>query len=267
MTLHLALTVAGSDPTGGAGLEQDLRVFERLGVHGAAVATALTVQDSARVHDVVAVPAPDFRRRLDVLLADLAPDAVKTGMLFGARHVDALVAALDGAGSRASVVVDPVMLSSSGHPLLDEEGVAALRDLLVPRAAVVTPNLAEARRLCGREGDARTLARRLLELGCRAVVITGGDADEPDAIDVLADADGVRILGAARVPGPSPHGTGCAFAAAVAAGLAVGVPIAAAVVRAKELVRRAIAAAARPPGARARGGRPFLSFRNEELES
>lgn len=248
------LTIGGSDPTGGAGIEADAQTVRELGGHGAAVATALTVQDSSRVYEVVPISAEVVARRLAVLLADIVPDAIKTGMLADAAVAAAVVGALpDG----VPLVVDPVILSSSGAVLLDDGGLAVVREQLLPRATVITPNHAEAAALLGREPAG---AAELLALA-PAAVVTGGDGGGEDVVDVLADADGVVEARAVRLPGPSPHGTGCAFATALAVRLAMGDGLRDAFEFARLRVRRAVARA-RP--ARGSAGRPLLGMSGEE---
>src|SRR5690242_19218178 len=241
----VALTIAGSDPTGGAGLQADLLTFTALGVHGASVATALTAQDTRGVRATDAV-APGFvSAQLDAVLDDLDVRAVKTGMLHRGAVVHVVAARLS-ARKTLPLVVDPVIAASDGAPLLDAAGVESLRTRLLPLATLVTPNLAEAAALTGLTVDGPAAmadaARALVALGARAALVTGGHL-EGDAVDVLHDGHAVRELRAPRIPGPPVHGTGCAFAAASAARLACGAALPEAVVDAKAFVARAITAA------------------------
>ena len=251
--LPVALTIAGSDPSGGAGIQADLATFGAFGVHGASVVTALTAQNTRGVHGVTPV-APEFvRAQLDAVLDDLTVAAAKTGMLYGAENVR-VVAELLGARPLPHLVVDPVMVSTSGDVLLDPAGMASLRDRLLPLATLVTPNLHEAEVLTGRPvrqlADMREAARALVGLGARAALVTGGHLPG-DAIDVLHDGHGLHELAASRVPASGVHGTGCALSAAITAELALGCAPADAIATAKRFVTGAIARA-RPVGHGAR---------------
>ncbi len=245
--VRIALTIAGSDPTGGAGIQQDLQVFRSLGVHGAAVVTALTVQDTLKVHRVLPVFPNVVLEQLRVVVRDLRIDAVKLGMLAtddGARMVELGLAELLHTRTPATpLVIDPVLAASDGSPLLERRAWPTLIGLF-PHATLVTPNLLEARELTGCDvstGAAIEAAGRMLvqEHGARAVLLKGGHRDgPPDDLLVEKDGDGVRVswLTGTRIEGPPVHGTGCALASAVAACLALGAPLRAAVSRARELV-------------------------------
>jgi hydroxymethylpyrimidine/phosphomethylpyrimidine kinase len=236
-----ALTVAGSDGSGGAGIQADLRTFAAAGVWGGSVVTAVTVQDTERVHAVHAMRTALVRAQLEALLVDLSPRAVKTGMLARAPIVEAVAAACRDARV-TRLVVDPVVRSTSGAVLLAASGVRALREEVLPLAYVVTPNLAEAALLSGVEvtdvRSAEEASRRILRLGPRAVVVKGGHLPgEP--IDVLATRTGFRRFRGAR-SGTGAHGTGCVFSAALAAHLARGDTLENAVGAAKRLVERSL---------------------------
>jgi hydroxymethylpyrimidine/phosphomethylpyrimidine kinase len=244
-TMPRALTVAGSDSGGGAGIQADLKTFAALGVFGMTAITALTAQNTAGVFGVVEV-APEFvARQIDAVVTDIGVDAVKTGMLASAGIIEAVADRLR--THRLEVlVVDPVMVAKSGAPLLRPEAVEALRTLLLPRATVLTPNLHEAGALLGREirtlAEMEDAARRLHALGPRAVVVKGGHlAGTPT--DVLYDGQRLLHLRAERIPTPHTHGTGCVFASAIAAELAKGRALEDAVRRAKAFVTAAIRAA------------------------
>ncbi len=256
----IALTIAGSDSSGGAGIQADLKTFTVLGVYGASVVTALTAQNTRGVFGVVSAPPAFTRQQIDVVASDLAVSAVKTGMLGDAATVRAVVEGLVANGLRP-LVVDPVMVATSGASLLADDAVAAVRGLLLPLADVVTPNLPEAARLldCAPARDAAEMeaqARALLALGPRWVLIKGGHGKGETALDVLAGADretGARGDGTAttvlrlerpRVASRNTHGTGCTLSAAITAGLATGLSVPEAVARAKDFVWRAIAAGA-----------------------
>ena len=241
----VALTIAGSDPSGGAGIQADLRTFAAFGVHGASVVTALTAQDTRRVRAIAEVAPAFVAQQLDAVLDDLEVRAAKTGMLHRARVIDAVVARLR-ARPLPHLVVDPVMVATSGDPLLEPEGIAALRERLLPLATLVTPNLREAEVLTGRAvttvAEMREAARALVALGARAALVKGGHL-AGDAVDVLYDGRGFRELGAPRREGRRLHGTGCVLSAAITASLARGNDLAEAVAEAKRHVTRAIEAA------------------------
>jgi hydroxymethylpyrimidine/phosphomethylpyrimidine kinase len=236
----IALTIAGSDSSGGAGIQADLKTFSAFGVYGASVIAALTAQNTRGVQAIHAVPPQFIAAQLESVLSDLAVGAAKTGMLADAEIVAAVAHGLRAAPS-LPVVVDPVMVATSGDVLLKPEAVDALRRELIPLARLITPNLPEAAILLG-ASEARTeaemldQARGLLTLGCRAVLLKGGHAAGEAAVDLLADAAGVERLELPRIDTPHTHGTGCTLSAAIAALLAQGVPLAAAVRRAKAYV-------------------------------
>jgi hydroxymethylpyrimidine/phosphomethylpyrimidine kinase len=242
------ISIAGSDPAGGAGIQADLKTFLALGVHGCAVPAALTVQDTRGVRDIF-LPDPAFTAAsIRALREDLDIHAWKLGMLGSATVIDAVHGALE--GHPAPIVVDPVLVSSSGRQLLDDPGLAALVRLL-RRAAVLTPNRAEAARLLGREPAENAeaheqQARDLLSLGPVWVLLKGGHFDGEDSVDVLAGRDGsVHRFGSPRLRRRNTRGTGCTLAAAVAARLALGDPVPAACRAAHNYLHGALAAADR----------------------
>jgi hydroxymethylpyrimidine kinase/phosphomethylpyrimidine kinase len=241
-----ALTIAGSDSGAGAGIQADLKTFAARGVYGTSAITAITAQDTRAVHGVTVVSPAFVRAQIDAVLDDIGADAAKTGML-GSAAVVAAVADRLAAHRVRRLVVDPVLHASGGRPLLARGGTAALLKRLLPLAEVVTPNLAEASMLVGFPvRDVRAMeeaARVLVKAGARAAVVKGGHLIG-DAIDV-ALVDGVlHRLRVVRVPGDAPHGTGCTFAAAIAAERAKDVPLEAAIRNAKRYttacIRRAI---------------------------
>ncbi len=250
MTPPVALTIAGSDSSGGAGIQADLKTFSAFGVFGTSAITALTAQNTQGVRGISAV-APEFVvAQVEAVLDDLPVAAVKTGMLATA-EIALAVADLAAAGRLPRLVVDPVMVASSGDRLLEARAERVYRELLVPQAVVITPNLREAEVLLGAGistlAEQRQAARALGELGPGTVVVKGGHAvaDEPDtAVDVVWDGRSMTELRAPRTDTPNTHGTGCTFAAAVAAGLAAGLDTGAAIRGAKDFVARAVAAAA-----------------------
>jgi hydroxymethylpyrimidine/phosphomethylpyrimidine kinase len=251
MTPRVALTIAGSDSGGGAGLQADLKTFAAFGVHGTCAVTAVTAQSSVTVAGVVRIDPAFVDLQVRTVTADLSPDAAKSGMLVSAATVET-VAALCAAGLLPNLVVDPVLVSSTGHRLMDEEGVAAYREHLLPWATVATPNLREAAVLTGVDvAELMTVAamircaEELRDLGAHTVVVKGGHfADAGQAPDVVAGPDGTTVLEAARVDTGNDHGTGCSLSAAITAGLALGRPVPEAIQSAKEFVRRALEGAA-----------------------
>ncbi len=240
----IALTIAGSDSSGGAGIQADLKTFAALGVYGASAITALTAQNTQGVDAVLVVP-PDFvARQIKVVARDLDIGAIKIGMLATSEIIEAVAGQLDTLPD-VPVVLDPVMVAASGDPLLDENAVETLRALLLPRAALITPNLPEAAKLLGTseaedEAQMRAQAEALRDLGARAVLIKGGHADGPDAVDILVDGEGELPLSALRVATGNTHGTGCTLSSAIAAELAKGATLRQAVTSAKAYVTAAL---------------------------
>jgi len=246
MSVPVALTIAGSDSGGAAGITADLKTFGALGVHGACVITAVTAQNTQGIFGIHEVPADFIARQLDAVLSDLKVAAVKIGMLANAAAIDAVVAALD-RYRPPNVVLDPVMVASSGERLLREEAEPRLREL-VGRSALLTPNLAEAAALLGAppardETGMRAQAERLLGFGADAVLIKGGHADGPESVDLLVEPGRIVRLAAPRLKTSNTHGTGCTLSSAVAAGLAKGLSLEEAATQAKAYVHGAIAAA------------------------
>jgi hydroxymethylpyrimidine/phosphomethylpyrimidine kinase len=249
MTTPIALTIAGSDSSGGAGIQADLKTFAALGVYGASVITALTAQNTQGVSGIHQVPAEFVTAQIDAVFSDLTVDAVKIGMVAHPPVIDAIVAGLK-RWSPKHVVLDPVMVATSGDRLLAAEAVDALRTKLIPLASVITPNLPEAADLLGEavatdEAAVEQQGRRLLTLGCKTVLIKGGHGAGADSIDYLIDSSGVTALAAPRVATKNTHGTGCSLSSAIAAGLAKGEGMETAVRNAKAWVSAAIAAADR----------------------
>lgn len=240
------LAIAGSDSGGGAGLQADIKTITGLGAYAATAVTALTAQDTAGVQGVFPVPAGFLRLQIDLALADIGADAIKTGMLGDAASVEAVAAAL-AAGPPAPLVIDPVMVAKGGHRLMGPAATAALTERLFPLARVVTPNLPEAEALTGRAipdlAAMREAAWALLALGVPAVLLKGGHLPGDIVTDLLATAEGIEEFAAARIDTRHTHGTGCTLASAVAAGLAQGMALPDAVRRARAYVRAAIATA------------------------
>jgi len=237
------LTVAGSDSGGGAGVQADLKTLLACGVHGTSVLTAVTAQDSVGVHGIWEVPPDAVRAQLTAVLDDIGADAVKTGMLASAATVQAVVDAFTGLA--VPLVVDPVGVSTSGRALLTGEALCLLRSALLPLATVVTPNLAEVEQLTGvvvaDESDLRRGADAVLELGPAWVLVKGGHLPG-DAVDLLTDGATYAVLRAPRQDTRHTHGTGCTLASALAAQLARGNDVPAAVAAAKAFVSHALTA-------------------------
>jgi len=245
----IAVTIAGSDSSGGAGIQADLKTFSALGVYGAAVITALTAQNTRGVTAIHDVPPAFIAAQIDAVFSDLRVGAVKIGMLSVMAAIDAVAAGLD-RYPQANVVLDPVMVATSGARLLAADAVDALRRELIPRARIFTPNLQEAAALLGDEvaGDEdgmRRQAERLLACGAQAVLIKGGHGSGDESVDLLVEPAGMTRFAAARIMTRNTHGTGCTLSSAIAAGLAKGQTLATAVGHAKDYLTRAIAAAGR----------------------
>jgi hydroxymethylpyrimidine/phosphomethylpyrimidine kinase len=261
--MRTALTIAGSDPSAGAGIQADLKTFAAFGVYGISAITAVTVQNTAGVQSVSPLAADLVTAQIEAVAADMAIHATKIGMLATAAIVEAVGAAIEEL-ELPIVVLDPVLVSTSGEPLLDADGVQALRLELLPRARVVTPNLPEAEVLSGRriesEDDARDAAQRIFDMGAAAVIIKGGHAigtqnrefrtknpepgtlnPEPVVVDLLFDGAAFYEFRTTRVEVTRMHGTGCTYASAVAANLALGHALPDAAGRAQHYVAGAIA--------------------------
>jgi hydroxymethylpyrimidine/phosphomethylpyrimidine kinase len=243
-----ACSIAGSDSGGGAGIQADVKTFTALGVWGLTVITAVTAQNTREVRGTWMLPADAVRAQIGAVADDFAIGAWKTGMLGNAANVRAVAEALP---EKATLVIDPVMVSTSGHRLLEPDAVADLTGLLIPRAAIVTPNIPEAEVLAGMNvatvEDMAEAGRRVLDLGARAVVVKGGHLPGDAAVDLLVDPDGVMRLSGKRYP-YSVHGSGCCFSAALTAYLAGGMPAREGFAAAREFIDTAIREAAGGPG-------------------
>jgi hydroxymethylpyrimidine/phosphomethylpyrimidine kinase len=245
----IAVTIAGSDSGGGAGIQADMKTFAALGVYGASVITALTAQNTHGVFGIHDVPREFIRAQIDAVFSDLKVDAVKIGMLSHPAVIEVVAAGLD-KYQQKKVVLDPVMVATSGDRLLAADAVEVLRRELIPRALVITPNLPEAAALLDAPiAESETMMReqgeRLLALGAKAVLIKGGHAGGAESVDLLVEPTAVARLASERVATKNTHGTGCTLSAAIAAGLARGQSLADAVREAKAYVTGAIAAADR----------------------
>lgn len=245
--MHIALTIAGSDSGGGAGIQADLKTFHRFGLFGTSAITAVTAQNTRGVQGWQVMPSDLIRAQIDAVVGDLRPDAVKSGMLADAEVVRVVATALRDHGL-APYVLDPVMVATSGDPLLERDAVALIREELLPLATLVTPNLDEAAILTGAAVDdvkgMERAARWLVERGgARAALVKGGHLPGTEAIDILLDDDGLERFTHPRLTTTSTHGTGCTLSSAIAAHLALGQPLRSAVRDALDYVHRAIATA------------------------
>jgi hydroxymethylpyrimidine/phosphomethylpyrimidine kinase len=251
--MRTALTIAGSDSSGGAGIQADLKTFAAFGIYGVSAITAVTAQSTRGIEAALALDADFVTAQIEAVAGDFTIDATKIGMLANAAIVEAVAAAIAEL-DLPLVIVDPVLVSSSGERLLDEDGVRALCAELLPRARVVTPNIPEAEALSRGSiesmADVYEAARRIHDLGPGAVIITGGHGHEKglglraegsEVVDLLFDGHTFHELRASRVESPHTHGTGCTFASAIAAGLALGRELPEAAARAQQYVAGAIA--------------------------
>jgi hydroxymethylpyrimidine/phosphomethylpyrimidine kinase len=241
--MQTALTIAGSDSGGGAGLQADLKTFAAHGVYGLTAVTAITAQNSLGVTSVLPMPADLVTKQIDAVVSDFGAAATKIGMLATADIVRAVARAI-GAHRLQLVVLDTVMVAKGGAHLLDDDAVSVMREALLPLATVITPNVPEAERLTGRRissvAGMRDAARALISVGAQSVVVKGGHLDGP-AVDVFDDGKTMTELAAERVPGRHTHGTGCTFSSAIAARLALGDALLVAIEGAKTYVTHAIA--------------------------
>jgi hydroxymethylpyrimidine/phosphomethylpyrimidine kinase len=241
------LIVAGSDSGGGAGIQADIKTVTMLDAFAMTAITALTAQNTDGVFGVLPI-APDFiRQQMEVVLDDLGADSIKTGMLHDQAVIETVASVLAERAGDVPLVLDPVMVAKGGAPLIEPQAIDALKQVLVPRAAVLTPNLPEAEILTGRRIDTveamKQAADMLLSLGCHAALLKGGHLDGPVVHDILVTQNGIREWENPRIDSRHTHGTGCTLASAIAAGLAQGLTIEGAVDRARDYVRQAIESA------------------------
>jgi hydroxymethylpyrimidine/phosphomethylpyrimidine kinase len=241
------LIVAGSDSGGGAGIQADIKTVSMLDAYAATAITALTAQNTEGVFGVLPIPPEFVRRQIEVVLDDIGADAIKTGMLHDAAVIETIAAVLQERATAIPLVVDPVMVAKGGARLIDPAAIEALKQLLIARAEIVTPNLPEAEILCGAAignlAQMRAAGETLLALGCRAVLVKGGHLSGETVSDVLVTAGGARVWESPRIATRHTHGTGCTLASAIAASLAQGQDVENAVDRARTYVQRAIAGA------------------------
>ena len=242
MKIPKAMTIAGSDSGGGAGVQADLKTFAALGVYGASTLTAITAQNTVAVTAVHEIPTDVITAQIDAVLTDIGADAVKTGMLSSSDIIECVCEALEVHGVQR-LVVDPVMIAKSGDALLREDAIGSLRTRLLPLAMVVTPNIPEAEALTETtivsDADVRRAAEAIVGMGARSVVVKGGHREGP-ATDLFYDGKEFKEFTAPRFDTVNTHGTGCTFASAVAAGLARGMVLTDAVALAKDYVTEGI---------------------------
>ncbi len=238
------LIVAGSDSGGGAGIQADIKTVTALDAYAMTAITALTAQDTAGVHGVVAVDPAFIRRQMELCLDDIGADAIKTGMLHDSRVIDTVAGTIEAKAPKAALVVDPVMVAKGGAKLLKDEAIDAVRKRLAPLATVMTPNTEEATALVGMaiasDRDMERAGRAILQLGCRSVLMKGGQLEGPVVHDLLVEPSGITRFESAHIATRSTHGTGCTLASGIAAGLAQGLDLAGAVRRARAYVHEAI---------------------------
>jgi len=244
--LKVALTIAGSDPTGGAGIQADLRTFAKFNVHGAAVIASLTIQNSLGIQAVVKIPPDLLRKQISTLLDDVTVHAVKTGMLLDGETLE-IVAELLKKKRLTRYVLDPIIRSSTGFPILKKEDVELLKKILLPQAFLVTPNLKEAEALTGlsvrTEKEMERAGKEIHAMGPRFVLVKGGHLEAEAAVDLLVGGSKTLRFRKPRVPDRRLHGAGCIFSAAITAGLAAGLTVEGSVRKAKAFVHQAIRSA------------------------
>ncbi|MSP44150.1 MAG: bifunctional hydroxymethylpyrimidine kinase/phosphomethylpyrimidine kinase [Alphaproteobacteria bacterium] len=238
------LTVAGSDSGGGAGIQADVKTITALGGYAATVVTAVTAQNTLGVRAIHPVPQKIIRLQMEAVLEDIGADCIKTGMLAGADVIEMICERLAALARNVPVVVDPVMVATSGDRLIDEGAIAALKNRLLPMAALLTPNIPEAEILSGMKIEGRDAMREaglaLLALGAQAVLMKGGHMSGAQVQDILISAKGIEIFSSPRIDTRHTHGTGCTLASAIATGLAQGMALPDAVRRARDYVQEAI---------------------------
>ncbi len=247
MMFGRVLVIAGSDSGGGAGIQADIKTITALGAFAATAVTALTAQNTLGVHGMMPVPTAFIRQQIEVVLSDIGADVIKIGMLGDIAAIDAVSDALQSLAPNVPVVVDPVMVAKGGHALLATQAIHGLRQRLLPLATLITPNLPEAEALTGltvrTKAEMHAAATQLLTMGARAVLLKGGHMASDTVVDLLASHTGIEAFAAPRIQTMHTHGTGCTTASAVAAGLAQGLDLRDAVIRARLYVRAAISSA------------------------
>lgn len=243
MTIRKALTIAGSDSGGGAGIQADLKTFQELGVFGMSALTAVTAQNTLGVHGVYPMTIEAIEKQIDATATDIGVDALKTGMLFSADIIEAVAGKIKEHGFK-NVIVDPVMIAKGGASLLQEEATEALKTILLPCALVVTPNIPEAEVISGikiaSEEDKKKAAKAIAALGVKNVLIKGGHDDSANTVDLLYDGKSFYTFTGKRIDTKNTHGTGCTFSAAMTAAIAKGASVRSAAETAKQFIQAAI---------------------------
>jgi len=239
------LSIAGSDSSGGAGIQADIKTISALGAYAMTAVTAITVQNTNIVSDVYPVPAYIVKAQIEAVLSDIGADVIKTGMLLSPDIILAVGIILDELEKPITLVVDPVMMSTSGHMLLKPHSIKAMSRVIFNKATLLTPNLAEAAKLANMKplinlDDMRRAGEKLLELGPKAVLIKGGHLKGDFLTDLLVTASGEKLYSSPRVPGRNNHGTGCTLASAIATGLAQDMTLEASIARAHAYVHKAL---------------------------
>lgn len=238
------LTIAGSDSGGGAGIQGDIKTITMLGGYGASAITALTVQNTTGVSDVMSVPPDIVAAQIEVVLTDIGADAIKTGMLPSAEIIETVAKTIDAHGSEVALVVDPVMTAKGGAVLTPADAIDAMKSMLIPDATVITPNIPEAEQLLGSRivslNQMKQAASTLLMFDCDAVLLKGGHLPGDELFDVLATKETIKVFSSPRIDTVHTHGTGCTLASAIATGLAQGMALRDAVGRARDYVHEAI---------------------------
>jgi hydroxymethylpyrimidine/phosphomethylpyrimidine kinase len=243
MTIRKALTIAGSDSGGGAGIQADLKTFQELGVFGTSALTAVTAQNTLGVHGVYPISVEAVKKQIDAVASDIGVDALKTGMLFSVDIIEAVASKIK-EHRFTNVIVDPVMIAKGGAPLLQEEAMDALKTMLLPLALVVTPNIPEAEAISGltikSEEDKKEAAKAIAALGVKNVLIKGGHDEGAKTHDLLYDSEAFYTFTGKRIDTKDTHGTGCTFSAAMTAAIAKGASVQTAAETAKQFIQAAI---------------------------
>ncbi len=238
------LTIAGSDSGGGAGIQADIKTVTALGGYAASAITAITVQNTLGVTDVMPVPPAVIAAQIEAVLTDIGADAIKTGMLPSVEVIETVAKAIDKDGADAALVIDPVMTAKGGAILTPGDAVQALKSMIIPEASVVTPNIPEAEELLNLKitslDQMKKAGEAMLSFGCDAVVLKGGHMPGDTLHDVLVTKETIEVFTSPRIDTPHTHGTGCTLASAIATGLAFGVDLRDTVVRARDYVHEAI---------------------------
>ena len=238
------LSIAGSDSSGGAGIQADIKTITALGGYAATAITALTAQDSHRIQQVIPIDPNFVAKQIRMVIDDIGIDSIKTGMLWSAETLNVVCDQITANPRKIPLIVDPILFATEGSALLDNQAIDQLRHQLLPLATITTPNTAEAEALTGRSinnvEDMLTSAKLLCELGTKAALITGGHLDSEKLYDVLVHQNGQEVYQSSRIDTPHTHGTGCTLSSAIATGLAQGLDLLESVARAREYVYEAI---------------------------